>query len=77
MEPVEESDVKYLIPAMALVLGLGACAQVDEQTGTTFAQRCANYRATLATLDAAGKTGSSEYAIMKAFVEGNCPVVAG
>lgn len=65
--------MRYLIPAMVVLLG--ACAQLDESTGTTFAQRCANYRATLATLDAAGKTDSTEYAIAKAFVEGNCPLV--
>lgn len=65
----------WLVPAMALLLG--ACAQVDEQTGTTFEQRCANYRATMATLDAAGRTDSDAYAIAKAFVEGNCPIPGG
>lgn len=71
--------MRYLIPTMAVLLG--ACSSVvsprlDEYTGTTLAQRCVDYRASMVAMEAAGETGSTAYMLAQTWVMANCPVVA-
>lgn len=70
-----------MIRALPLVLLLVACSavspRIDEGTGTTLAQRCVDYRASLAAMDAAGESDTDAYAFLKAFVTVNCPPVPG
>lgn len=62
------------ILALAALAGCAAATPVlDQQTGTTLAQRCIDYRATMAALEVAGETDSTGYIIAKAFVVANCP----
>lgn len=68
--------MRYLIPAMVLLLGAcsAATGKLDEETGTTLAQRCVDYRASLVAMDAAGESESEAYAMLKAFVAAYCPL---
>ena len=73
------------ILAIALLVTLGACtalsSQLDEKTGTTLAQRCVDYRATLAgilVLQATSPTDDREarISVYKALIDTYCPPVS-
>ena len=75
--------------AVGIILAVAAVAactsfispKIDEQTGTTLAQRCVDYRASLASYELVRKdrelseAEAAAYAVIKAFVVANCPPV--
>lgn len=70
------------MPVLAILtlLVLGACTSVvtpklDEQTGTSLAQRCVDYRAVIATYEQLGELDHPAYIAAKGFVVANCPVL--
>lgn len=79
--------MRALIVAAFAALALSGCSivtpKLDELTGTTLAERCADYEATLATLELLLLEGvelndrqNAEYRIAYAFVTAKCRVPA-
>lgn len=65
--------------AVSAVALLAACTSVitpklSENTGTTLAQRCVDYRATVAAYEAVGELDNPAYVLAKGFVVANCPL---
>lgn len=72
-------EILMRVLAALAILALGACTSVvtpklDERTGTTLAQRCVDYRATVATYEALGELDHPVYIAAKGFVAANCPL---
>ena len=77
-------SLRHAAILLALCLGVAAiasgCATLDEATGTTVAQRCANYRALVAALqaDPALETDAGlqrRLIYYEVFIAANCPPV--
>ena len=74
--------MRYLIPILA-AMALAGCAAVtprlDAVTGTTLAERCGNYRASLAALDAMRadrdltESEANRRLAYQAIIDGACP----
>ena len=70
--------VPWVFGVLSITFLAAACTSVlspklDEATGTTLAQRCVDYRATMATLAVAGGQLNPAYIAAASFVAANCP----